>query len=184
LIHSKFASYANEQQRLSAFGSSEFAKVIIKSLWGTVPFIDLGDETALHKALARLAEAKLIHSACDISDGGLAVALAEAGFANGIGSKVASSMPDEEDILDAFFTEASSSVIVTCNNNDRQAIQKLIDEYGELYWAPIGTTTSGKFELVFEGHPVIDTTISDLKQCWSQSLESTLHDQTANEVLA
>ncbi len=139
LIHSKFASYANEQQRLSAFGSSEFAKVIIKSLWGTVPFIDLGDEAALHKALARLAEARLIHSALDISDGGLAVALAEAGFANGIGvrCRIAPCQPRKH-ILDAFFTKHSVLVIVTCDSKTSRSGTKHIDEYDELYWAPIG----------------------------------------------
>ena len=39
----------------------------------------------LHKCLAELADAGLLHSACDISDGGIAVALAEGAFGNGVG---------------------------------------------------------------------------------------------------
>ena len=42
----------------------------------------------LHTLLVELAERKLIHSARDISDGGIAVALAQAAFAKGIGATV------------------------------------------------------------------------------------------------
>jgi phosphoribosylformylglycinamidine synthase subunit PurL len=184
LIRPNFPPYANEQQRLSALGSSEFAKVILKKLWGTVPMLDLGDEAALHKALIRLANEGLIRSACDVSDGGLAVTLAEAGFAKSIGAKVASFQPDYPDVIDSYFTEASSSVIITCDVNFREKIQKIIDFYDELYLEPIGTTTTSKFELIFDNVIVVDSTITELKQSWAEALENTLHDQTANEVLA
>ena len=65
------------------FGSSSFAKHILKGLWGAPPQLDLAQEASLHKVLAQLAEENLIHSARDISDGGIAVALAEASFARG-----------------------------------------------------------------------------------------------------
>ena len=80
------------------FGSSSFAKHILKGLWGAPPQLDLAQEASLHKVLAQLAEENLIHSARDISDGGIAVALAEASFARGIGARVdvsrASAQPD------------------------------------------------------------------------------------------
>ncbi len=50
--------------------------------------LELEQEAALQKALVEMIRAGLIESAHDCSDGGLAVALAEAGFANGIGVKV------------------------------------------------------------------------------------------------
>ena len=184
LIRPNFSPYANEQQRLSAFGSSEFAKTVLETFWGSVPMLDLGDEAVLHKALIRLGEEQLIHSACDISDGGLAVTLAEAGFAKGIGALVARSQPDHKDFVDAYFAEASTCVVITCDVKSRKKIEKIIDEFGELHCEPLGETTSGKFELIFDNQSPIDTTIADLKQSWSQSLESTLHDSTANEVFA
>ena len=184
LIRPNFSPYANEQQRLSSFGSSEFAKTVLDTLWGTVPMLDLGDEAALHKALIRLGEEQLIHSASDISDGGLAVTLAEAGFAKGIGALVACSQPNHKDFVDAYFGEASTSIVITCDVKSRKRIEKIIDEFDELYCESLGRTTSGKFELIFDHKSPIDTTIADLKQPWSQSLESTLHDNTANEVFA
>jgi phosphoribosylformylglycinamidine synthase subunit PurL len=184
LICPNFSPYANEQQRLSAFGSSEFAKIVLETFWGSVPMLDLRDEAALHKSLIRMGEEQLIHSACDISDGGLAVTLAEAGFANGIGAVVACFQPDHKDVLDAYFAEASTSVVITCDVESRKKIEKIIDEFDELYCEPLGKTTSRKFELIFDNKSPIDTTIADLKQAWSSSLESTLHDKTANEVFA
>ena len=77
------ASDAEVAANLIAFGSSEFAKVILGSLWGTPPALDLDAEASLHDLLAILAWRKLIHSARDISDGGMAVALAQAGFTKG-----------------------------------------------------------------------------------------------------
>ena len=71
-----------------AFGSSEYAKVVLDSLWGTPPPLDLEAEANLHKLLAKLADERLLSSARDISDGGIAVALAQAGFAKGIGATV------------------------------------------------------------------------------------------------
>jgi phosphoribosylformylglycinamidine synthase II len=184
LIRPNFSPYATKQQRVSAFGSSAFAGTILKSFWGTVPMLDLGDEAALHKALIRLAEEGLIHSACDISDGGLAVTLAEAGFANNVGVLVACSQAGYKDALDSYFTEASTSVVLTCNVKSRKRIEEIIDEFDELYCEPIGKTTSGKFELIFDNRSPVDTTLAELKGPWSSALESALHDHTANEVFA
>jgi phosphoribosylformylglycinamidine synthase II len=186
LIRPNYGSYATEQQRLSAFGSSEYAKVVLQQLWGTVPMLDLGDEAALHKALICLAEESLIHSACDVSDGGLAVTLAEAGFVHGIGVKVASFQPDYKNVLDAYFNEASSSVVITCSAESRAAIQALIDEYDELFWEPIGNTTEGEFEIVFDNKVMISSTSSDLQKSWSGALKQALGITVtaASEVLA
>jgi phosphoribosylformylglycinamidine synthase len=82
------ASDAEAAANLTAFGSSEFAKVAFGSLWGTPPALDLDAEASLHDLLAILAWRKLIRSARDISDGGISVALAQAAFTKGIGATV------------------------------------------------------------------------------------------------
>ena len=58
-------------------------------MWGEPPQLDLAREAALHKCLAALAADNLLHSAKDISDGGLAVAAAEATFSRQIGATLA-----------------------------------------------------------------------------------------------
>ena len=71
------------REELARFGSSEFAKVVLGELWGKPPALDLDAEADLHTLLAELAERKLLHSARDISDGGIAVSLAQAAFPHG-----------------------------------------------------------------------------------------------------
>ena len=54
-------------KELTAFGTSEYAKVVLGALWGTPPALDLEAEADLHTLLIELAERKLIRSARDIS---------------------------------------------------------------------------------------------------------------------
>src|ERR1700723_1999918 len=72
----------------SEFGSSEYAKEILGTLWGYPPEIDLEKEAALQKAVVELIQQGLLDSVHDCSDGGLAVALSEKAFAKGIGARV------------------------------------------------------------------------------------------------
>ena len=59
------------------FGSSQYAKVILKQLWGTPPALDMDYEKRVHDAMREIAAQGLAESAHDASDGGLAVTLAE-----------------------------------------------------------------------------------------------------------
>ncbi len=70
------------------FGSSEYAKEILGSLWGYPPELELEKEAALQKGLVEMAQAGLLDSAHDCSEGGIAVTLAESTFAKGIGINV------------------------------------------------------------------------------------------------
>ncbi len=60
------------------FGSSEYAKEVLGEIWGVPPALDLKQEAALQKCVRELIQGASIESAHDCSDGGLAVALAEA----------------------------------------------------------------------------------------------------------
>src|SRR6202021_2684999 len=68
------------EERMQEFGSSEYARKVLSALWGTPPSLDLKVEAGLHRFLAELAKHGLIHSVRDVSDAGIAVALAEASF--------------------------------------------------------------------------------------------------------
>ena len=72
----------------SEFGSSEYAKEILGAVWGYPPELELEKEAALQKALVEIAQIELVDSAHDCSEGGIAVTLAESGFAKGIGMSV------------------------------------------------------------------------------------------------
>ena len=164
------------------FGSSEFAKIILHSMWGTLSSLDLTTQAQLHKFLVDIVEEKLIHSACDVSDGGLAITLAEASFARRIGASV---NIGEDPALGMFslFAETPNVVLATCSPENLDPLRKLARPYG-IWVNRVGQTIADNLQIGVSGETAISTTIEELKEPWDTSLESNLHDQTANEVLA
>jgi phosphoribosylformylglycinamidine synthase subunit PurL len=156
-------------------GSSDFARTNCASFWGTPPWIDLDAAAAMNQALITLAQRGLIHSAKDISDGGLAVALAQASFANNIGVKATLGALSETEYTTALFAENATEVLVTCAIEDYGLICTLLDEVGDHIWPlDLGETIADRVKIFAGGIPLVDATIAELKQTWSETLESQL----------
>ena len=162
---------------LTAFGSSEFAKVVLGSLWGTPPALDLDAEADLHTLLAALAERKLLRSARDISDGGIAVALAQAAFPKGIGATVEQDQSLMVHPLFGLFAEPASTMLVTAAPRQRlRRSKKLAGEYS-FFAARIGTTGGSRLEISVDGEPFISAPLDELRKPWASALEATLHGE-------
>jgi phosphoribosylformylglycinamidine synthase len=161
---------------LAAFGSSEYAKVILGGLWGTPPALDLDAEADLHTLLGVLAERKLIRSACDISDGGIAVALAQAAFPKGIGATVEQDQSLLAHPLFGLFAEPASTVLVTTHPSNASAIERLAGKYNFLA-ARIGSTGGHRLEISVDGEPFISAPLASLRKPWASALEATLHGE-------
>jgi phosphoribosylformylglycinamidine synthase len=155
-------------------GSSDFARTNCNSLWGTPPWINLEAEAALNRALIALAERGLIHSAKDVSDGGLATALAQASFAKNVGVKATLGALSEPEYAAALFAENAAEVLVTCSFEDYGMICTFLDEAGEIWPLDLGETIADRVEINAGGIPLVDTTIAELRETWSESLESQL----------
>jgi phosphoribosylformylglycinamidine synthase len=161
---------------VAAFGSSEYAKVVFGSLWGTPPALDLDAEASLHKLLAALAEEGLLRSARDISDGGIAVALAQAAFPLGIGAKVEQDQSLMIHPLFGLFAEPASTVLVTTHPSNASAIEKLAGKHNFLT-ARIGATGGTRLEILVDGEPLISAPLASLRKPWASALEATLHGE-------
>ena len=170
------ASDAEAAANLTAFGSSDFAKAVLGCLWGTPPALDLDAEASLHNMLAVLAWRKLIRSARDISDGGIAVALAQAGFPKGIGATVEQDQSLMVHPLFGVFAEPASTVLVTTHPSNLSAIEKLADEY-KFFAARIGSTGGTRLEVTVDGEPFISAPLASLRKPWATALEAILHDE-------
>jgi phosphoribosylformylglycinamidine synthase len=155
-------------------GSSDFARTNCGSLWGTPPWINLEAEAAMNKALIALAERGLIHSAKDVSDGGLATALAQASFAKNVGVKATLGALTEAEYVAALFAENAAEVLVTCSVEDYGMICTFLDEAGEIWPLDLGETIADRVEINAGGVPLVDTTIAELRETWSGTLESQL----------
>ncbi|MGB6743118.1 MAG: phosphoribosylformylglycinamidine synthase subunit PurL [Terracidiphilus sp.] len=163
-------------RQLAAFGSSEFAKAVLGSIWGNPPELDLGAEADLHTLLAALAQRKLICSARDISDGGIAVALAQSGFSRGIGAVVEQDPSLLIHPLWGLFAEPASTILVTTDHSNISAIEKLADEYS-FFAVRIGSTGGDKLEISVYGDPFISASLASLRDPWASALEATLHGE-------
>jgi phosphoribosylformylglycinamidine synthase subunit PurL len=170
------ASDAEVTANLAAFGSSEFAKAVLGSLWGTPPALDLDAEAGLHRMLAILARRKLIHSACDISDGGIAVALAQSAFAKGIGAIIEQDQSLLAHPLFGLFAEPASTILVTADHGDVSEIDAIASKHNFLS-AHIGTTGGSRLEIFVDGDPFISAPLSELRTLWASALEANIHDE-------
>ena len=99
-------------------GGSEYLNVIHNLVAGDTPDIDLTFEKRVHNACLDGIRKGIVNSAIDISDGGLAVALAEACIQNPVkplGASVYISRKLRDDEL--FFSESQSVILVTINES-------------------------------------------------------------------
>ncbi len=170
------ASDAEAKKNLTAFGSSEFAHVVLGATWGTPPALDLDAEASLHNLLAVLGWRRLIRSARDISDGGIAVAVAQAAFAKGIGATIEQDPSLLAHPLFGLFAEPASTVLVTAAPGDLAEIDAMANEYN-FFSARIGTTGGKQLEVLVDGETFISAPLEELRTLWAQALEAALHDE-------
>ncbi len=170
------ASEAEVTTNLAAFGSSEFAKAVLGSLWGTPPALDLDAEASLHDMLAILSWRKLIRSACDISDGGIAVALAQSAFTKGIGATVAQDPSLLAHPLFGLFAEPASTILVTTDHSNLSEIDAIAGQHN-FFSAHIGTTGGSKIEITVDGETFISAPLAELRTIWASALEANLHNE-------
>ncbi|GGD07924.1 phosphoribosylformylglycinamidine synthase subunit PurL [Nocardioides daphniae] len=147
---------------------SEWAHVVHGHLGGLPPKIDLAAEKALADVLTTASTEGLVTSAHDLSDGGLAIALAEAGFRHGIGATVdVSGVAD--DAFVALFSESAARVLVTVTDEQAERFTALAAEHGVTVTA-LGRT--GGDELVVEG--AFSVPVAEVKGVWSATLPAAL----------
>jgi phosphoribosylformylglycinamidine synthase II len=153
----------------SAFSSSEYAKTTKGIVAGTPPAIDLAAERRLIDALVRLAAERAILSAHDVSDGGLAVTIAESCFAsNGLSAEIdlgVSAAPSEA----ALFGERGARAVVSVAPASLARVRQIAAQY-DIQASQIGRVTRGEFRIQLNGVVVIQEQSDSFRQAWSQSL--------------
>ena len=110
-------------------GGSEFMKVFYKTWWGDLDRTDIELERRLLRAMLALTDRQILASAHDVSEGGVLGAVAEKGFARGLGARL-----ELEDSSEEFlFGEWPSRLVITVAPECEAPLRKTLEEFGVPY---------------------------------------------------
>ena len=152
---------------------SEYLKIIHGKTAGE-PQIDLRQEKNLWELILEANAEKWLSSAHDLSEGGLAVALAECCFgaprgnAPSLGADIVLESDIRPDVL--LFGESPSRVIVSARPSEAPAIQKLAEGHG-VPWLSLGTVGGKRFIVGSEKETWIDLDLKIMKEWWEKGFE-------------
>jgi phosphoribosylformylglycinamidine synthase len=145
------------------FGGSELQKLTYGKIFGQSPELDLEKERKTLEQLLKAIKANTVASAHDVSEGGVAVALAEPLFSGkGLGATVTL----KGDATAALFSESQTRFVVTIKKENQQAFEQIVDAVciGEV-------TNSNKLIIKNENdESLVDASVEELKDAWKGAI--------------
>jgi phosphoribosylformylglycinamidine synthase len=161
---------ASDAQR---FGSTQYAKAVLQQLWGLPPALDMPFEKRVQDAIREAVRCGMVASAHDLSDGGLAFALAECTFAHGIGAAISLDSVLPPELL--LFHEGPSRVLVSARSLD--ALHQLARRH-DVPLLPIGRTVRGELSISNRGQQLLSLAVDALREPWENALPHTMERVT------
>ncbi len=152
----------------TGLGGTEYLSTIFDLTTGDTPEIDLDFESALQNALLDSIHKGLINSAHDLSDGGLAVALAEKAIFSGIGADIDITALGSN-MHEVLYSEAQSGVVVTCAEDGQDALKEHFSDAGIPVYR-IGT--AGGEELVISD--LVSLKVNELGEIYENVIPSAM----------
>jgi phosphoribosylformylglycinamidine synthase II len=153
---------------------SEYLHQVVGVEYSPAPYFDLEEEYALQDKVAELIRKKIIHSAHDISEGGLFVNLCESGFNRELGISIITSSTVRKDAF--LYGEGQGRVVVTVAIDKVNEFEKMM---GSIPAEKIGVVTSG--EMVIDGD--FWGTIDWWKDRYDTAIENYLSKEEAGSAL-
>jgi len=148
------------------FGGTQYAKVIENSLWGVPPALDMDYEKRVQETVRTLVRERIVSTAHDLGEGGLAVAVAEASFGPariGADLELDSNLPSEL----ALFHEGPSRILVATGDPEGVILAARKNGVEAL---KIGVTVSGIVRISKPDSVLMEASISELFEPWSEYL--------------
>jgi phosphoribosylformylglycinamidine synthase II len=157
-------------QKAREFSSSECARTIHRVVAGAPPAVDLAAEKRLIVLLVALASEGALQSAHDVSDGGLAVTLAESCFASdGLSAHV--SLTSEEPDEAALFGERGARAVVSVTPENLAAVRRVAAQY-EVAVLEVGRVSKGEFRIELNSRAAVSADVPSLMDAWANSIET------------
>ncbi|HTC65034.1 MAG TPA: phosphoribosylformylglycinamidine synthase subunit PurL [Candidatus Saccharimonadales bacterium] len=150
------------------FSSSEYARTMQGIEAGAPPAVNLAAEKRLINLLVALAREGQLQSAHDVSDGGLAVTLAESCFAsNGLSAEISFKSKEPDEL--ALFGERGARAVVSVTPENVAAVRRIAAQY-EVAAVEVGRVASGEFRIELNGQIVVSAEVPSLADAWSGAL--------------
>ncbi len=148
-------------------GGSEYLRIVKGENLGPCPEVDLSMELRLHNFMMEAVEDSLLSSAHDISEGGLAVCLAESAFLSGIGFIIFTG-DDREDFF--LFGESPTRIVITFPEKTRWKVENLAKDW-EIDFKYIGWTEGKRLAVIKKSKPIINLPLYRGKRIWRKGIE-------------
>ncbi len=148
----------------------EWAHVVRGHLGGRPPAVDLEAERLLGEILVNASRDGLVDAAHDLSDGGLAIALAEGTLRHGVGARIWLDAVCERDGVDPFtllFSESTARVVVSVPRTEEVRFTDMCTARGQLH-ARIGVVDDETDGLDVQG--LCTVTIAELRDAHTRTL--------------
>jgi phosphoribosylformylglycinamidine synthase II len=146
-----------------------------------VPALDLDRELAVQKACLAAAEAGLLLSAHDCSDGGVGITLAESCFSSP-GREAIGADVNLEGVLDPtthLFSESPSRIVISFESADTNAVREIAERNN----APLiimGRVGGHRLIINVNGVEAVATDVSDLEAAWRSALSGKLQAEVVS----
>ena len=159
---------------LGELGGSEFLARVMDRVQGEPPALDLGKERALQQLIVSLVRARLVESAHDCSDGGLAITLAECTFDTG-GIGVESNLTGVEGAFGTFgaaatlYGESASRVVVSVPDGSVSQVLNDAARAGVPAHV-IGRTGGPEIRIDVDGLPTVRMAVAAAEAVWATAI--------------
>jgi phosphoribosylformylglycinamidine synthase len=155
------------------FGGTQYAKVVLKAMWGLPPKLDMALEKRVHAATRAIVNGGFARSAHDVGEGGLGVALAECCM-GGVGAAV--ELPTNLRVEFVLFDERPSRVLIS--TTEPEDVEKIAAK-NTVWCLRIGVTMKDRLRIGGGSVTWIDSPVDRLRSVWENALEEQLTPQHA-----
>ncbi|MBO2945683.1 phosphoribosylformylglycinamidine synthase subunit PurL [Paenibacillus sp. F411] len=154
-------------ETFAELGGSEFQSVIHGVSEGRPPVLDLAKEKRLLSGVLTGIQSGFICSAHDVSEGGLAAALAESCISGQIGASIELQSELRNDMT--LFSESQSRIIVSVTPGNESNLEQLLKEAG-VPFAAIGRVGGSELHISINGASAVQEPVEALKAVWEDAI--------------
>lgn len=154
-------------EEASEMGGSEYLKTIHNVISGDAPYVDLEMESRLQQLLLELIDLRLLQSAHDCSDGGLAVTVAESCFGKDqrLGAELLFDLNNRKDCV--YFGESHGRVVISVNAEHLSELTNIINAAAYPYQILGKVSSTDHFSI----NKDIAIPIQELFQLWDEAIK-------------